>query len=586
MTNESDVRVRVGSPSLFCYKLVPKPTLSSGPRVPAMEQLRAKRSFVRRAITKAISTIDALLSDWATPVRVLHHHLELVFAKQAELVEFDRAMQETRTDAVLEAELTAFEYEQKKALPPELSSILYRQRLKEASLSNHDDTAAVTEDKSQQVKHLMTFLRIQVEAREESNLDQASSSASQRLHQRESRPLELNPPSAAALSIEVRTPYTRPCLLCNASDHTHECSTSLTSEETRRKLQARRRCFRCAKRNDVATEFRSARNLQCAHCAGQHLTSLCNASTPSHEQSKRLGNVSAPSVQRARESVSIDTPPRATSVSTSGTGLMPVFLQIGRAWAVRPARSILLRFLLDTGSQRTFVRRDVGRTLNCLVQSVERLTLFTFGKTHRPVTLICNRVSVTLRSQHSTNELTIDALEVPKISAVTSPPVDGAIITIMTHHDLVPTDARSEAKSFREDEISILIGSDFYWDVVTGHIARLSPQVTAVETRFGWTVQGTLHDFSQDSTVKSMSLVFGTGEPPSDDAPTNTSMTIRNYVKTQVHKRRPSGMNAGAQRSSGDQNKRKHTYCINATSSHKGVCDGCHCRCGNESKCE
>ncbi|KAH7936551.1 hypothetical protein HPB49_001161 [Dermacentor silvarum] len=67
-----------------------------------------------------------------------------------------------------------------KALPPDLG-ILFRQRLKETSSLNHDDTAAVT-DKSHQVKHLMTSLSIQVEAREERFFDQASSSASQRYH--------------------------------------------------------------------------------------------------------------------------------------------------------------------------------------------------------------------------------------------------------------------------------------------------------------------------------------------------------------------------------------------------------------------
>ncbi|KAH7985314.1 hypothetical protein HPB49_026490 [Dermacentor silvarum] len=189
--------------------------------------------------------------------------------------------------------------------------------------------------------------------------------------------MAIEKPIDAALSTEVRSPYTRPCLLCHASDHTvMECATSLTSDEKRRKLQARMRCFHCAKRNHVA----------------------------------------------------------------------------------------------NTGSQRTFVRQDVARALNCPVQGVELLTQFTFGKTHRPVTLTCNRVSVTLGSQHSTNETSIDALEVPEISAVTRPPVDGAIIPMMTHHGLVPADAVSEAKAFREDEVSILIGSDFYWDVVTGHI--------------------------------------------------------------------------------------------------------------------
>lgn len=73
---------------------------------------------------------------------------------------------------------------------------------------------------------------------------------------------------------------------------------------------------------------------------------------------------------------------------------------------------------------------------------------------------------------------------------------------MMTHHGLVPADARSEVTTFREDEISILIGSDLYWEVVTEQITPLSPQVTAVETLFGWTIKGTLHDLPKGSAFK------------------------------------------------------------------------------------
>ncbi|KAH7966114.1 hypothetical protein HPB49_013891 [Dermacentor silvarum] len=249
-------------------------------------------------------------------------------------------------------------------------------------------------------------------------------------------------------------------------------------------------------------------------------------------------------------------------------------------------------------TKRSFIRRAITKSIS----TIDAL----LSDEATPVQVLHQHLELVLPKQHSTKETTIDALEVPEISAVTSPLADGAIITMMTHHGLVPADACSEATTFREDKISILIGSDFYWDVVTGHISRLSPQVTAVETRFGWTVQGTLHNFSQGSTVQSTSLVFDNGEPPRDDvltkspnakkcppptrlstrnrrgskslptmvactpngnSTTSTSMTRRNYVNTQVYKRRPSGMNAGTQRSSKAYLTRRHTYCTNATSS-------------------
>ncbi|KAH7949322.1 hypothetical protein HPB49_007715 [Dermacentor silvarum] len=192
----------------------------------AMEQLRVKRSFVGSAITKAISTIHALLSDGATPGRVLHQPLELVLAKQvddhldhllamapirssADLDKFRNLYDEItfRTSALEGLGVSPGEYPGvlrrviMKALPPDLG-ILYRQWLKEASTLNHNSDCRRQRLQrlqkmyylQKQVKHLMTFLPIQVEARQEGALNQASSSANQRHHPREFRPLELTRP--------------------------------------------------------------------------------------------------------------------------------------------------------------------------------------------------------------------------------------------------------------------------------------------------------------------------------------------------------------------------------------------------------
>ncbi|KAH7965378.1 hypothetical protein HPB49_006664 [Dermacentor silvarum] len=222
----------------------------------------------------------------------------------------------------------------------------------------------------------------------------------------------------------------RPCLLYNASDHTvQECSTSLTSEEKRRKLQPRRRCFLCAK---------------CNH----------SRAIKAYEQRVRA-------VRETRKQAGIHRQTTASNIR---------FYEYYRTHVLIPTDW-----------------RSLG-------------------------------LSVTLRTLHSTNELTIDAIEVPEISAVTSPPADGAIITLRTHYSLVPAHARSEATTFREDKISILIGSDLYWEVVTGQITRLSPQVTAVEALFGCTIQGTLHDLFKGSAVQTTSLFLAVGEPAANDA--------------------------------------------------------------------
>ncbi|KAH7973100.1 hypothetical protein HPB52_021597 [Rhipicephalus sanguineus] len=45
--------------------------------------------------------------------------------------------------------------------------------------------------------------------------------------------------------------------------------------------------------------------------------------------------------------------------------------------------------------------------------------------------------------------------------------------------------------TWHPQEVSVLLGSDIYWKVATGKVDHLTSNLTAVETKFGWTVQGT-----------------------------------------------------------------------------------------------
>ncbi|KAH7977093.1 hypothetical protein HPB51_027048 [Rhipicephalus microplus] len=120
----------------------------------------------------------------------------------------------------------------------------------------------------------------------------------------------------------------------------------------------------------------------------------------------------------------------------------------------KPPKTVLVQLLLNTGSQRSFIRQDVSRDLKFPVRDAERLTLFTFGQMKRPATFTCERVALTLRSKHGSNENTIEALAIPEISPVTSPPADGEIVTMMTRKEILPAGARPDAMTFREDDSS------------------------------------------------------------------------------------------------------------------------------------
>ncbi|KAH6945497.1 hypothetical protein HPB50_008787 [Hyalomma asiaticum] len=146
------------------------------------------------------------------------------------------------------------------------------------------------------------------------------------------------------------------------------------------------------------------------------------------------------------------------------------------------------------------------------------MNFFTFGKTHVPATLTRERAAITLRSQHDSNQTTVEALAVPEISAVTSPPGDGAIIDIMRSRGMLPADACPGVTTFQEDEVSVLIGSDIHCDVATGEITRVSPRVTAAETLFRWTIRGTLHPLSQGCDARTPSSFTAVEAATANDA--------------------------------------------------------------------
>ncbi|GFQ92981.1 integrase catalytic domain-containing protein [Trichonephila clavata] len=80
----------------------------------------------------------------------------------------------------------------------------------------------------------------------------------------------------------------------------------------------------------------------------------------------------------------------------------------------------------------------------------------------------------------------IDALFTDQISVANIPPPELNNIPQTVHlENLVLADSPD-----CQEPITILIGADYYYDVVTGKIKHLSKKLVAVETIFGWCLQG------------------------------------------------------------------------------------------------
>lgn len=76
--------------------------------------------------------------------------------------------------------------------------------------------------------------------------------------------------------------------------------------------------------------------------------------------------------------------------------------------------------------------------------------------------------------------------------------------------DYVHLEGLDFADNFDSTEsIDVLIGSDYYWDFVTGDSIKGEHGPTAVDSKFGWLLSGPTYDLSSSNVVVSNLIISG-----------------------------------------------------------------------------
>ncbi|GFQ84751.1 uncharacterized protein TNCT_690321 [Trichonephila clavata] len=158
----------------------------------------------------------------------------------------------------------------------------------------------------------------------------------------------------------------------------------------------------------------------------------------------------------------------------------------------------VVRLFLDNGSQRSFVLKKTSEKFNFPILRKENLSICTFGAKETE-TKTLNVVKIKLKNRDDQNLcIEVEAVETERISITHLPTPDKNIDKKFRYLKNVQL---ADSYEFNVKEISILIGADYYYQVVTGRIARLHKNLVAVETLFGWSLQGQSTDREELSTM-------------------------------------------------------------------------------------
>ncbi|GFT91480.1 integrase catalytic domain-containing protein [Trichonephila clavipes] len=146
-----------------------------------------------------------------------------------------------------------------------------------------------------------------------------------------------------------------------------------------------------------------------------------------------------------------------------------------------------VRLLLDNGSMRSFITREISRQLKLPVVRTETLSVYSFcAKQATEKTYNVVKVIIENRDEPTLN-IEIEALETDQTTATNIPVPSNNISKINKQLKGLKL---ADCYEFRNNKIVILVGADYYYDVVLNRIKRLNDRLVATETLFGWCILG------------------------------------------------------------------------------------------------
>ncbi|KAL1472299.1 hypothetical protein MTO96_039432 [Rhipicephalus appendiculatus] len=256
-------------------------------------------------------------------------------------------------------------------------------------------------------------------------------------------------------------------------------------------------CFRFGKLTHIARTCQTAAWLKCDRCSGRHISVLCEIWGQRRTDSPQLTATEPKEAATQREK-------RVTAAPASSMRSSSVLLQTATVWACGNRSRVRVRLLLHTGSLRTFIRKDLSQQLHLSCSGTEEVDVFTFGGSNHPRHYQCQRVNVTFCRRIEPIDVNLEALEVPNVCTVNGPTLEPNVITMMRAHNLAFAD-QAQGNQPQDSTISVLIGSDDYWRVVTGRVERSTGTLCAVEAIFGWLIQGVCANVNYHSSRRNIS---------------------------------------------------------------------------------
>ena len=272
-------------------------------------------------------------------------------------------------------------------------------------------------------------------------------------------------PHTAATLLSGNSPAN--CCYCQQQHAAEACTTVKGIEDRKQILRKSGRCFTCLRRGHISRECRS--RSKCRKCSARHYVSVCiqvstnegSAALPATTPTPGAGSTSHTALNP--EAPSFQVPTSTLYVGTSKNVLLQT-AQVVLSNLEEPCSTLKVRAVLDTGSQRSYATDTVKRALNLESKEMQQLSIATFGTTAQDPQGY-GVVSVGLKLKDGRNQ-ELRLITVPSIcEPLTAQPIS---LCLEKFEHLKQLDLADYSNGQDSLQIDVLIGADYYWELVTG----------------------------------------------------------------------------------------------------------------------
>ncbi|XP_029206831.2 uncharacterized protein LOC114970535 [Acropora millepora] len=287
------------------------------------------------------------------------------------------------------------------------------------------------------------------------------------------------------------------CVYCQGKHRSDECKKYATVAARKEKIKGQ--CFICLKPGHHQKDCKA--NKVCVHCQqkNKHHRSLCinkfqeKPAETAHVVTETISTVTENTLLASDEQVLMQTATvEVENLEKSGKQT--------------------IRFLLDTGSQTSYVTEQLADKLQLPIKGSETLTVYTFN-TSKPRQLQTPVTELRLLTKDGSS-LHLRVNVVPKITdtlqrACFDTKKIEHLLKDITLADLIPTSKETASTE-------LLLGSDYYCDIFSGDIQmkQVVPGLNLIASKLGWILTGRIK-CQEAQSAPSISMLTYTSSPVS-----------------------------------------------------------------------